>query len=70
MSDSNKELEEKIGINRSFRLMQIYTTAVQSASGNKFTLRKLPSVEERFRKSALAEGYDLETINFYLDFVR
>lgn len=63
--------EEYCGsIERAFRLMNIYREAQQAASGNQFTLRKLPSTEERFRSRAKADGYSDKAINHYLNHVR
>mgnify|MGYP006271758857 CR=1 FL=1 len=63
--------EELCGsISRAFRLMNIYREAEQAASGNSFTLQKLPGVEERFRTRAKSEGYSVTAINHYLNHVR
>jgi hypothetical protein len=58
------------GPDRAFRLMNLYTKAQQSASGNKFTLRKMPSVEEIFHDRAREDGYSEKAIRFYLQKVR
>lgn len=64
-------LEAIVGnVDKCFRLMRLYRSCEESASGNAFTLRKLPSTEERFRKLAQTEGYSLQAINHYLNHVR
>jgi len=63
--------EELCGsIERAFRMMNLYRSCQEAASGNAFTLRKLPSTEERFRKRATEEGYSVKAINHYLNHVR
>jgi hypothetical protein len=65
------KLERLVGsVDGCFRLMRLYRSCVEAASGNKFTLRKLPTVEERFRKRATEDGYSRAAINHYLNYVR
>lgn len=69
--EANNKLEELVGnVDGCFRLMRLYEHCVQAASSNKFTLRKLPTVEERFRRSANAAGYSNDVVNHYLNYVR
>jgi hypothetical protein len=69
--EATDKLEELVGsVDKCFRLMRLYQSCEQSASGNRFTLTKLPSTEERFRKRAKEEGYSQEAINHYLNHVR
>jgi len=56
-------------IDRAFRLMRLYRDCQQAASGNKFTLSRLPTTEERFRKRAKEDGYSTEAIDHYLNHV-
>lgn len=64
------KLEQMVGVDRSFRLMDIYRNCRSTASGNKFTLTKMPTVEELFRKFAKQEGYSDQVINHYLNYIR
>jgi hypothetical protein len=69
--EATDKLEELVGsVDKCFRLMRIYQNCVQSASGNKFTLQRLPSTEERFRKRAIEEGYSKVAVEHYLNHVR
>ena len=64
-------LERLVGsVERCHRLSRLYTAAVQSASGSGFTLRREPTVEERFRAAATREGYSPEAARHYLNHVR
>ena len=67
----HEEFENMVGgPNRAFRMVDIYRRAEQSASGNRFTIRKMPSVDEIFRDMARREGYSDKVIRFYLERVR
>jgi len=69
--EATDRLEELVGsVDGCFRLMRLYESCSQAASGNAFTLRKLPTTEERFRKRAKEEGYSQAAINHYLNHVR
>lgn len=69
--EATDKLEQLVGsIEGCFRLMQTYVECVRAASGNEFTLRKMPSVEERFSKLAQERGYSGEAINHYLNCIR
>lgn len=69
--EATDKLEELVGsVDKCFRLMRLYEACVQAASGNRFTLTKLPTAEERFRKRAKEEGYSQAAINHYLNHVR
>jgi hypothetical protein len=63
------KLERLVGSpDRCFRLMRLYQSAQQSASGNRFTLRKMPSVEDIFRRKARTAT--AAAISHYLRHVR
>ncbi len=65
--DNNDKLEELAGgVSNAFRLMRLWETCSQAASGNRFTTQTLPTAEERFRKRAKKEGYSQECIELYL----
>jgi hypothetical protein len=65
--EENDRLEELAGGSDSaFRLMRLWEKCRQSASGNRFTLRNLPTTEERFRERAKAEGYSKECVELYI----
>ena len=68
----NDHLEGLVGINRSFRLMDIARAATQSASGNQFTLNPRQKVdpEKVFRKRAENENFSKESIDFYVKYFR
>lgn len=69
--EATDKLETLVGsVDKCFRLMRLYRSCEQSASGNAFTLHKLPTTEERFRKRAAEEGYSVKAINHYLNHVR
>ena len=66
-NEKHRRLEELCGgVNAAFRLRDIYVEAQQDASGNQFTLRKLPTLEQRFRRKAADRGYSSEAIEWYL----
>ena len=58
--------ETFVGRQRAFQLMRIHTAAKQAASGNQFTLRKLPSAQERFYQMAQEQGFTVEECDAYL----
>ncbi len=65
------KLEELAGgINPAWRLMRLYRSCQEAASGNRFTLTKLPTTEERFRNRAREAGYSAECVNHYLNYIR
>ena len=70
MRDEQKDtdkLERMVGgPERAFRLMRLRGRADQAASGNRFTLQKMPSAEELFAKWAAKDGYSQKAIRFYL----
>ena len=64
-------LERLVGsVERCHGLSRLYSAAVQSASGNAFTLRRQPTAEDRFRAAAERDGYSPEAIAHYLTHVR
>ena len=64
-ADSDR-LESLVGgPDRAFRLMRLWTSAQQSASGNRFTMSKRPTASEIFTASALRDGYSKQAIRFY-----
>jgi hypothetical protein len=64
----HKDFEELCGSpDRAFRLMRLHVACKEAASGSCFTLRKLPSTEERFIRRAKEEGYSKEAINAFLN---
>ena len=69
--EATDKLERLVGsIDGCFRLMRLYRSCEQAAAGNRNTLRKLPTAEERFRKRAKEEGYSQAAIAHYLNHVR
>lgn len=65
---AHEEFEQLVGgPERGFRLMRLYESARQSASGNRFTLQKMPSAEEIFRKRAKQDGYTDKQITAFLN---
>lgn len=68
--EATDRLEELVGsVDGCFRLMRLYESCKQAASGNSFTLQKLPSAEERFRIRAKDAGYSDAAVNHYLNHV-
>lgn len=53
---NSQELEEKIGITNSFKLMNLWKRAVQVSSGNMFTTRKMPSTVDVFKQLCYHNG--------------
>jgi len=68
--EATNKLEKLVGsVDCCFRLMRLYVSCEQAASGNRFTLQKLSTAEERFRKRAKEEGYSQAAINHYLNHI-
>ena len=64
------QLERIIGINRCFRLKDIYTNAQNSASGNRFFgFGKVMTTEEYFIRAATRERFVRTEIDAYLDYI-
>jgi hypothetical protein len=55
------------GPDMAFRLLRVWTTAQEATSGNRFTLRSMPTAEEVFHKRAQELGYSEECITYYLE---
>jgi hypothetical protein len=65
--EETDELESLAGgADKAFRLMRLWQTCSQAASGNRFTLRKTRSAASRFRERAAEKGYSKECIEFYI----
>lgn len=65
---AHEEFEQLVGgPEKGFRLLRLYESATQAASGNKFTLQILPSARAIFRKRAKEAGYSLEQIEAFLE---
>lgn len=68
--DANRQLEQMVGINRSFQLMRIYQDATMHARDNFFTGEKKEEVAKRiFKNKARSSGYADNEINFYLNHI-
>lgn len=64
-------LEQLVGgASNCFRLVRLYTSCQQAASGNAFTLSKQPTTEERFRSRAKEEGFSTAAVEHYLNYCR
>jgi hypothetical protein len=64
-----EQLERVIGINRCFRLKDIYTSAQNSASGNCFKFGKVMTTEEYFIRAATNNRFVRTEIDAYLDYI-
>jgi len=66
-----EQLERVIGINRCFRLKDIYSSAQNSSSGNRYQLHshKIMTTEEYFIKAATRERFVRTEIDAYLDYI-
>ena len=66
----NDHLEDLVGIDRAFRLMNIARNAIQAASGNSHKLFSYDKVDRKkwFRKKAESENFSKEAINFYIKY--
>ena len=65
--DWSEQLEEIVGsVARCYALMHLYERCQQAASGNEFSLAKLPTAQARFRKAAKAERFSDSAINYFL----
>jgi hypothetical protein len=63
-------LEDLVGgSDKAFRLMRLMQTATQSASGNQFTTRPMPSAEEVFIKLARRDHYSDKAIQHYIEHI-
>ena len=62
----NDHLEGLVGIDRSFRLMNLARETTQAVSGNQFTLGKKKDPKAVFRKKAKDDRFNDEAIEFYL----
>jgi len=62
------EFEEFVGgPRRGFRLKDIYTRAQQSTSGNRYTLKKMPTTNEVFLRMAKNDGYTERQAKAFLE---
>jgi hypothetical protein len=63
---NSQQLEDNIGIEKSFRLMNLWREAVQISSGNRFTTRPMPTTEEVFKILCHRWGFNNSQIRMYL----
>lgn len=63
--EANQALEDEVGISRAFQLGRIFEEAQQTASGNRFTLRPMPTAAEIFHKRAINRGYSERAIMLF-----
>lgn len=64
---TSKQLERAVGIDTAFKMMRLWERAVQGASGNQFTTRKMPSKKSLFKALCLHNGITEWQANMYME---